>query len=102
MDAAVAVVTETWLSDGTGLQEDLEMLEAGTGISALVQNREMNRQGFSHGGVAILYHNNRCTFKRIPLVNPMNFEVIAASGSFVGFSRPVLLVGPTSPRDIPV
>ena len=69
MDASVAVVMEMWLSDGTGLEEDLEMLEAGTGIASLCLNRDRNTQGFSHGGVAILYHTNRCTFKKIPPVS---------------------------------
>ena len=93
MDSTVAVVTETWLSDGPGLDEDLEMLEAGAGISMVTLNRERNNQGFSHGGVAIVYQTSQCTFKRIPLHNPNNFEVLAAAGKFSGFSRQILVIG---------
>ena len=63
----MAVITKTWLSDGVGLEEDVEQLQAGTGISTIALNRERNDQGFSHGGVAILFHVNKCTFTRIPL-----------------------------------
>ena len=38
MDASVAIVTETWLTDGGGLEEDLDMLEAGSGLGSVVLN----------------------------------------------------------------
>ena len=46
MDDSVAVITETWLSDGVGLEEDVEQLQAGTDISTITLNRERNEQGF--------------------------------------------------------
>ena len=39
------------------------------------------------------FHSQKCTFKKIPLSNPCHYEVLATSGTFVGYSRPVLVVG---------
>ena len=73
MDAAFGVVTETWLSDGTGLSEDIEDYEAGAGMGMLTRNRERGARGVSHGGVALIYHLNKCAFKEVSLQNPENF-----------------------------
>ena len=48
--ASIGVVTETWLSDGDSLQEDLDNLLHGTGVGMLCRNRDRNNLGFSHGG----------------------------------------------------
>ena len=40
MEASVGVVTEMWLTDGAGLQEDIEMLEAETNLGMLTLYRE--------------------------------------------------------------
>ena len=92
LDVSVAAVTETWLNDAHGLEEDLDHLAAGTGLGMLTLNRKQNDRGVSHGGVAIIYHQNKCTFKQIKLCNPDSFEVLAASGKFVGYLRTVLVL----------
>ena len=55
VEAAFGVITETWLSDGDGLQEKLDDLSAGSGLGLITKNRPVNQMGFSHGGVAIVY-----------------------------------------------
>ena len=55
LSAAVGVVTETWLTDGESLEEEVENLVLGTGLQMIHRNRELNARGFSHGGVAVLY-----------------------------------------------
>ena len=55
LSAAIGIITETWLTDGDSLQEDLENLTLGTGLKMLCRNREPNQQGFSHGGVGIIF-----------------------------------------------
>ena len=92
MEASFAVVTETWLSDGKGLQEDIEHFEAGAGLGMLTRNRPANYRGVSHGGVALIYHLNRCSFKEVKLSNPGNFEVLATVGNFSGYSRKVVVL----------
>ena len=47
MEAAFAVITETWLSDGEGLAEDIEGLELGAGLGMLALNRDRNHRGVS-------------------------------------------------------
>ena len=42
LQCQIGVVTETWLSDGQSLDEDLDDLRTGTGYSALTLNRKPN------------------------------------------------------------
>ena len=58
MEASLGIVTETWLSDGDGLEEETESLVLGTGLNMLYRNRKVNNKGFLHGGVAILYRES--------------------------------------------
>ena len=69
MDAVFAIVTETWLSDGGGLVEDLENLEAGAGLGMLALNRLRNHRGVSYGGVAVISSLSKCAFKMVKLSN---------------------------------
>ena len=92
MDLAFGIVTETWLSDGVELEEDLEDFEVGAGLGMLTRNRERDHRGVSYGGVAIVNHLNKCTFKAVELSNPENYEVLAAAGRFVGYSRDVVVL----------
>ena len=70
MNAAFGVVTETWFRDSEELKNDLIDLKGRAGLSMITLNRSPNAQGFSHGGVAIIYNENKCTMNRIPLSNP--------------------------------
>ena len=45
MDAAVGVVTETWLSDGESREEEIEALVLGTGLNMVFRNWEVNERG---------------------------------------------------------
>ena len=66
--------------------------EVGAGLGMLTRNRERDHRGVSYGGVAIVNHLNKCTFKVVELSNPENFEVLAASGRFTGYSREVVVL----------
>ena len=55
MGVSLAVITETWLADGQGLDEDVDDLLEGAGLGMLYRNRPPGRRGTSHGGVAVLY-----------------------------------------------
>ena len=58
LNTDIAVLTETWLSDGPTLDEDIEDLRLGAGVGLLVRNRAVGPRGHSHGGVAIAYRES--------------------------------------------
>ena len=101
MDLAFGVVTETWLSDGAELEEDLVDFVVGAGLGKLTRNREKDHRGVSYGGTAIVSHLNKCTFKMVELNNPDGFEVLAASGRFAGYSREVVVLACYLPPNLP-
>ena len=53
-----ATITETWLVDGESLEEDLQDLALGSGVSMLCRNRVVNGKPSGHGGVALAFRNN--------------------------------------------
>ena len=93
MEATVAVVTETWLSDGQHLEDDKQDLLLGAGVSMICRNRNRNeRTGLTHGGVAVMFREEACSFKEIKFDNHDNYEVLAVAGSIQGQKRKVLIL----------
>ena len=90
LNAMVGVVTETWFSDGPALEKDIENLSLGAGMTMISQNRPPNDQGFSHGGVAIVYRTASLSLRRVKLHNPGKFEVVMAEGTLGGSSLVVV------------
>ena len=84
------------------LDDDLEDLRGRAGIAMLKLDRPPNAQGLSHGGVAIAYNENKCSFTTVNIRNPDSWEVLVGCGQFVGFSRPVLVVACYVPPGYPV
>ena len=60
------------------------------------------RRGIAHGGVAILFRESACNFKKIPIQNPRNYEVLPAVGSVRGFSSELVLVACYIPPNYPL
>ena len=92
LDTAMAVVTETWLADGQGLEDDRQDLFLGAGLSMLCKNRKPNDLGQSHGGVAIIYNEQRCNFKTFSFDNREDYEVLAAVGMAPGLKRKIVSI----------
>ena len=90
--AHVGVVTETWLSDGQGIEDDVRDFVLGTGLGMLYRNRAANARGFSHGGVAVIYQSGSCSFVRLELPNVDDHEVLVALGTIPGHSRKMIVV----------
>ena len=67
------VVTETWLSDGEGLEDDIEDLMLGAGMGLHCLNRPANAAGVSHGGVAVLFRDSEVSLKPIKVHNLVQF-----------------------------
>ena len=93
MEATLGVVTETWLSDGDGLEEDIEHLALKSGLRLLHRNREDNARGFAHGGVSIVFKESQCGLKKMRLHNPGKYEVVAATGNLKGSMRKIVVIG---------
>ena len=93
LDAAFALVTETWLADGTTLEDDKQDLLLGAGLTLLCKNRKPDHRGVAYGGVGLLFKDELCSFKQIELDNPGDFEILTAIGSIQGLSRKVALIG---------
>ena len=93
LDAAFAVVTETWLADGKTLEEDKQDLLLGAGLTLICRNRKPDNRGQCYGGVGLLFKEDLCNFKQIELNNPDEFEILTAIGSVQGLSRKIALIG---------
>ena len=77
---------ETWLSDGTSLEEDKQDLLLGAGISLLCRNSKPDHRGVSYEGVAIIY-KDLCSIRQLNLDNADDFEILAAVSSIWGYSK---------------
>ena len=75
------------------LDTDLVELRGRAGLSVIAKNRPPNTLGVSHGGVALVFNESKCSFVEVPVVNGEDWEVVVGCGRFIGFGRPVLVVG---------
>ena len=55
LSATFGVITETWLTDGKELEDDIVDLQGRAGLNIITKNRPPNAKGYSHGGVAVSY-----------------------------------------------
>lgn len=83
-------MTETWLADGEGLEEDAEDLIRCADLGMIYANRPVNSRGVAHGGVAIFFKKSRIELKQFKMHNPEGFEVIPAVGRITGISTKLL------------
>ena len=75
MNIACGMVTETWLTDGEGLEEDVEDVMLGAGMGFHCLNRLANLRGCSHRGVAVLYREGQVS------LTPGEYEVLVTAGA---------------------
>ena len=91
LDAVVGVVTETWLSDGESLSDDIVDLAHGTGIGLICLNRQNNARGYAHGGVAVSFKTS-CPTRKLDLPNPDGHEVLCTATKLPGYTRQLVTV----------
>ena len=101
LDASIAFLTETWLSDTPELQNDLEDLHLGTGYGLICKNRPQNDRRYSAGGVAIAFKSSQITFQQINLPDN-NYELLFAVGTMPHFTRKFLAICMYMPPGLPV
>ena len=92
LECTFAIITETWLSDGEHLQNDIDDLQDGAGVTMLCKNRKKNHRGVAHGGVSIWSRDSRARIAPVKLHNPGNFEVLAAVATLKGHSRKMVVM----------
>ena len=91
--AGVAVVTETWLKDGPGLQADMEDLRERAGLGMMVRNRRARESGVAYGGVACIWKESLGNFTEVKMKNPDGYEVLTCAGSLAGYRRKLVIIG---------
>ena len=87
LDLSFLAITETWLRNGRTLENNVQDLELGTGISIIHRARE-GRRG---GGVGILYKPDKISLKQYPMKGN-KYEVAAASGKIPNNTRKICIV----------
>ena len=92
VDTSIAIVTETWLSDGHGLDDDVDDLLQGAGLGMLYRNRKANSRGVSHGGVAVLFREGALQLKAVKVHNPGKYEVLMTVGNIKGYTRKIIVI----------
>ena len=92
MAASIGIVTETWLSDGEGIEEDVDDLIHRAGLGFLYQNREPNNRGVSHGCVGIFFNMFDLSLAPVKMPNPRDFEVLMAIGMVKGISHKIVVI----------
>ena len=97
LSASIGVITETWLTDGESLQEDIDDLVLGTGLQMICRNRDPNERGFSHGGLAIVFRDAVVNLRQVSLRNPEKLEALMATGKVKGCPRGMAVVGCYAP-----
>ena len=89
-----SIVTESWLTDGRQLDQDIVDLEHGTDLKIIYKNRPMRRNSRRKvgGGIAIVYNKSMCNFKEVRQ-NRAGFELVCAQGRVDGINRHILIIG---------
>ena len=85
----VATITETWFQTGRN-EEEIATEFKGHSLGIITRDRQaIAANGRNHGGVTLVYNSSSSRlstskFDRFPLVNPGNYEVLAAEGRITG------------------
>ena len=77
-DLTFALVTETWFTSGRATENNIADLSVGVEIATINKNRHhtVKKRG---GGVALLYHKQRCSFKERK-IKGNKYEIVCAIG----------------------
>ena len=75
----LAIVTETWLANGSSLELQAESLLLGSGLRIHTLNREPLASGVAYGGVALILRDATTKSELFRFPNPECFEVLPIS-----------------------
>lgn len=93
-NVSIACLTETWFqANSVSLEDNLRDLSDNHCLSVIHRTRSARApNGRFYGGVAVVYRQKNCTFKQFDLVNPEDYEVLAAVGKVTGFKGKVAII----------
>ena len=86
LDLAVALITESWLSEGKKLQHCIDDLNDGENIQILQKSRKSRRGRTAGSGVVIAHDTNKIKLKPFP-ISCGKAEIIAATGRIANNQR---------------
>ena len=92
LECCFGVVTETWMRDGKQLEDQLQDVQDGHGLSVIYKNRKANTRGISHGGVCIITRDSRVRATKLRFHNAADFEVIGAVCKVTGRKRKFVVI----------
>ena len=100
-EITISCLTETWLQSNTSLESKLNDLADEHCIDIIIRNRQdYARNGRQYGGVALTFRRSKCSFKEFELVNPDNYEVLAAVGKVHGIKEKVFVIATYLPPNL--
>lgn len=94
-DIDFSVITESWLTDGQGLDNDVQDLELGSNVGLIYKNRKAKRaknRKTACGGVVIVFDKSRAQLRERK-VQGNNFELVCAEGRVNGIENRVVVFG---------
>ena len=97
-----AVVTETWLAQGTRMESDAENLLLGEGLEINYLNRLPSVNGVAHGGVAIITRASTTKIKSVAFPNPDSFEILSVCASVATIKRNFYIIAAYIPPNYTV
>ena len=89
----VAMITESWLKDGSTLDRDVIDLEHGTNLKIIYKNRPKRAASARAvgGGVSIVFDKARCNLRERRIVGN-KFELVLATGKIAKVIRPFAFI----------
>ena len=102
MALILAIVSETWFTDGSRLEQETERLLLGHGLRLQTLNRPPLLSGVSYGGVAIITRENSCKSSPLKFPNPEAFEVLATCITVPEINQKLFAVAAYIPPNYPV
>lgn len=94
LDLSFAVITETWLKEGSDLTEMKDDLSSGHNIEMINRIRPLKTNGQIKigGGVSILYNPDRIALKEMPMKVGKS-EIVAAIGKALQCKQKIIIIG---------
>ena len=90
MIVAIGIVSETWLNEGSGLEEDVDHFVNGTGFGLINLCRRPIPRGVAHGGVSVAFRQNSCELNQVHLCNAEESKFWCAADPSVDMQRSLL------------
>ena len=92
LDAAFAIVSESWLKEGNRLDRHLIDLENGEDLKIIHKSRKSKRGKTAGGGTAIVFNKKKISLREYK-IRREHFEIVSASGKLNNNPRKVVIFG---------